>query len=393
VTRFEHLDVAGRRVFVRVDFNVPLQDGAVSDDARIRAALPTIENLIDRNAKVVLGSHLGRPKGQLVDALSLEPVASRLAELLDHQVTLISDSIGEDVQAVLGLQQPGDVVLLENLRFHPGEKANDTAYAESLMQGMDLYVNDAFGVCHREAASVVAAVSEFPSDARAPGFLLEREVAQLRQLLSRPERPFLAVLGGAKVSDKLGVLDQLIQLVDEVCIGGAMAYTFLAAQGGSVGKSRIESDRLDWARELMKRADKAGVRIYLPVDHRGAEAFDREAPILPVSGQEIPSHVMGLDIGPKTAELFSERIAQSRTLFWNGPMGVFEWPDYAAGTLAVARAVADCEGHTVVGGGDSVAALNQSGLAASVDHVSTGGGASLELLEGKQLPGLRALEL
>ena len=393
MSRFERLNCAGRRVLLRVDFNVPLKDGVVTDDARIRAAVPTIESLIDRGAKVVLASHLGRPKGRQDQALSLEPVAGRLAVLIDREVTLVADSIGEDVQAVLGLQQPGDVVLLENLRFRPGEKANDSDFAEALTTGMDLYVNDAFGVCHREAASVVAVVNEFSVADRAPGLLLEREVLQLRRLLSRPQRPFVTVLGVAKVSDKLGVLDQLIQLVDEVCIGGAMAYTFLAAQGGSVGASRIETDRLDWARKLLARADKAGVRIYLPVDHLGAEAFDPDEPVVAIPGQEIPDHLMGLDIGPRTAERFAERIANSQTLFWNGPMGVFEWPSYAQGTLAIARAAADCSGHTVVGGGDSVAALNQSGLATAIDHVSTGGGASLELLEGKQLPGLRALEI
>ena len=391
MVQLESLDLSGRRVFVRVDFNVPIRDGVVQDDTRIRAALPSIQAIVDAGGMPVLASHLGRPKGQRVESLSLAPVAQRLAELSPFEVLFVDDCIGEDVRAVIGTQRHGQILLLENLRFHPGEKANDERFAEDLTSFADRYVNDGFGVCHRAAASVDAAARRFESRHRAPGVLVRRELDELGKLLTPAERPFVAVVGGAKVSDKLGVLDNLLQRVDTLIVGGAMAYTFLAANGVEVGNSRVEEDLIQRARGLLDEARKSHVQVLLPVDHVVASEFDPDALTDQTQGLDIEPGMMGLDIGPQSRLRFREVIERAGTIFWNGPMGVFEWPAFAAGTLAIAEAVASSRAFTVVGGGDSVAAINQSGWADQIDHVSTGGGASLELLEGKSLPGLVAL--
>ena len=391
MVELESLDLSGRRVFVRVDFNVPIRDHIVQDDTRIRAALPSIKAIVEAGGMPVLASHLGRPKGERVASLSLAPVAERLAELSDFEVIFVDDCIGEDVRAVIGTQRHGQILLLENLRFHPGEKANDEGFAEELTSFADRYVNDGFGVCHRAAASVDAAARRFESRHRAPGILVRRELDELGKLLTPAKRPFVAVVGGAKVSDKLGVLDHLLQRVDTLIVGGAMAYTFLAASGVAVGSSRVEEDLLQRARLLLDEARRGNIKVLLPVDHVVASEFAAGARAEQTDGLDIESGAMGLDIGPQSRTRFTEALAQAGTIFWNGPMGVFEWPNFAAGTLAIAEAVATSDAFTVVGGGDSVAAINQSGWADKIDHVSTGGGASLELLEGKSLPGLVAL--
>ena len=391
MVQLDGLDVAGKRVFVRVDFNVPLRDGSVQDDTRIRAALPTIQAIIDAGGMPVLASHLGRPKGQRVEELSLAPVAERLAAVGDFEVIFVENCIGEDVRAVIGTQRHGQVLLLENLRFHPGEKANDADFAQELTGFAERYVNDGFGVCHRAAASVDAAARLFEPRHRAPGLLVQREVDELGQLLDPSRRPFVAVLGGAKVSDKLGVLDHLIRRVDTLIVGGAMAYTFLAARGVDVGGSRIEPELIRRAEGVLEDARRRNVQVVLPTDHVVAAAFDQDAEPIVTTGVDIEAGMMGLDIGPQTQAVFADAVRSAGTVFWNGPMGVFEWAPFAKGTLAVAQAAADSDGLTVVGGGDSVAAINQTGLAGAIDHVSTGGGASLELLEGKTLPGLAAL--
>ena len=391
MTEFEALDLVGRRVFVRVDFNVPLRDGKVQDDTRIRAALPTLAAITEAGGMPVLGSHLGRPKGQRDASLSLAPVAERLAELCNSEVIFVDDCVGEDVRAVIGTQRHGQIVLLENLRFHPGEKANDPDFAEQLTGFAERYINDGFGVCHRAAASVEAAAHRFALRHRAPGLLVGREIEQLVKLVDSAEAPFVAVVGGAKVSDKIGVLSNLLRRVDKVVVGGAMAYTFLKASGVEVGQSRVELDKLAQAESLIEQARRQRVEFILPVDHLAAANFDAEAKPIKTQGADVPADLIGLDIGPRSRTLFTAAIEQARTIFWNGPMGVFEWPAFAGGTLAVAQAVAASSGFSVVGGGDSVAALNQMGLSEQISHVSTGGGASLELLEGKTLPGLAAL--
>jgi len=389
--QLDSMDLAGRRVFLRVDFNVPLRDGVIQDDTRIRAALPSIKTIVDAGGMPVLGSHLGRPKGERVESLSLAPVAERLAELSEFEVIFVDDCIGEDVRAVIGTQRHGQIVLLENLRFHAGEKANDPKFAVELTGFAERYVNDGFGVCHRAAASIESAPKRFEERHRSPGLLVQRELDELGKLLEPARRPFVAVVGGAKVSDKFGVLDNLLKRVDTLIVGGAMAYTLMAANGVEVGDSRVEEHLILRARGLLDDARKSNVQVILPVDHLMAAEFAEDATASETAGLDIPAGMMGLDIGPKSRERFTEVLASAGTIFWNGPMGVFEWPSFAAGTLAVAQAVAGSEGFTVVGGGDSVAAINQSGLAEQIDHVSTGGGASLELLEGKTLPGLAAL--
>ena len=391
MSEMDALDLVGRRVFLRVDFNVPLRDGKVQDDTRIRAALPTIKAIVDAGGMPVLGSHLGRPKGKRDDALSLAPVAECLAELSESEVIFVDDCVGEDVRAVIGTQRSGQIVLLENLRFHSGEKANDADFAEDLTGFADRYINDGFGVCHRAAASVDAAARRFEAHHRSAGRLVQLELAELSKLLDPQERPFVAIVGGAKVSDKLAVLTNLIPRVDSLIIGGAMAYTFLKVLGAEVGDSMVEPELLTKAESLFEQARRRNVEILLPTDHVVALEFAADAAPTISQGRDVPIGMMGLDIGPKSQAYFAAALAQAKTIFWNGPMGVFEWPSFATGTLAVAQAVAESDGFTVVGGGDSVAAVNQSGLADRIDHVSTGGGASLELLEGKILPGLAAL--
>jgi phosphoglycerate kinase len=389
----DDLDVKGKRVLVRVDFNVPLKEDeqgnlVVADDTRIREALPTIRALMQAGAKVILMSHLGRPKGQPDPKYSLAPVARRLEELLGVRVRFVSNIVGEAVRQAINSMPEGGVILLENTRFHPGETKNDPELARQLAELADVYVNDAFGSAHRAHASTEG-VAHYVKQA-AMGYLMKREVEYLGRLLENPEHPFVAILGGAKVSDKIGVIKNLLPRVDRLLIGGAMSYTFLKALGHNVGASRVEEDRLEEARQLYEEAQG---KILLPVDHVVAPEFSNEAPAQVVEG-DIPDGLMGLDIGPKTIERYREEILQARTVVWNGPMGVFEMPSFAKGTFAIAEALAEATDRgalTVVGGGDSVAAITQAGYADRVSHVSTGGGAMLEFLEGKELPGLIAL--
>jgi len=388
----EEIQVEGKRVFVRADLNVPLKDGRITDDTRIRAALPTLRHLLDRGAAVVLASHLGRPKGRPDPAFSLAPVADRLGELLGLSVFLAPDVVGPKVEPLARDLEPGEVLLLENVRFHPGETKNDPELARQLAALADAYVNDAFGTCHRAHASTAGMAAHFPPDRRAAGLLLLEEIRAFERVLDRPEHPYVAVLGGAKVSDKIGVIRNLLPRVDRILVGGAMAYTFLKAQGIEVGDSLVEEDKLELARELLAQAREEGKEIALPADHVIARDLSAEAETRVTDGAEVPAGWKGVDIGPRTRQAYARAVAGARTVVWNGPMGVFEIPAFAEGTVAVARAAADSPAFTVVGGGDSVAAVTQAGLADRISHISTGGGASLELLEGKTLPGIAALE-
>jgi phosphoglycerate kinase len=390
VRSLKDLDVAGKRVFVRADFNVPLKDGAVGDDTRIEATLPTLRWLLEHNAKVVLSSHLGRPKGQPKPEYSLAPVAKVLSEKLGRPVTLAPDCVGEATEKLVNGLQPGQVVLLENLRFHAAEEKNDPAFSAQLARLADVYVNDAFGAAHRAHASTAGMVPLVAQ--RGAGLLLAREVESLSQLLEKPAQPFVAILGGAKVSDKIGVIEHLLGTVQVFAIGGAMAYTFLRAQGKPVGRSRVEEDKIDLARETLARAEQAKVRVLLPVDHLAADKPEAGATTKLVSADAFPDDLLGVDIGPETAKLYAAEIASARTVLWNGPMGIFEIDAFSKGTMAIADALAASKAITVVGGGDSVAALARSGKTDTVTHVSTGGGASLEFLEGRELPGVKALE-
>jgi phosphoglycerate kinase len=382
----ETLDLNNRRVFLRVDFNVPMEGGQITDDNRIRAALPTINALRSKGCKLVIASHLGRPKGA-DPTLSLEPAAARLAELLNCDVLFAHDIVGDDVELLSKELTPGGVMMLENLRFHPGEKGGDDAFAMQLARLGEIYVNDAFGAMHRAETSIAAVVAHF--DTAGIGLLVEKELEALSRCLSGAARPYVAILGGAKVSDKIAVIESLAHRVDHLLIGGAMAYTFLKAQGASVGSSRVEADKLVLAQRLLERCAERGVTVHLPSDHVVNVSFESEAP--PRTVETIEEGDMGLDIGPATVVRYAEVIASAKTLFWNGPMGVFERDVYAAGTRGVAEACAACGGYTVVGGGDSAAAADKFGLADKFTHVSTGGGASLEFIEGKELPGIKAI--
>jgi phosphoglycerate kinase len=388
-------DVANRRVFVRVDHNVPLNDGVVTDDARIRASVPTITELLERGASVVTASHLGRPKGRVKDELRMGPVAARLGELLGQDVQALDEVVGEGASAVCGHIEPGDVVMLENLRFDPREERNDPELAAELGALADVYVDDAFGAVHRAHASVAAMPARFLEEGRpaAAGRLLQGEVESLGRLLESPERPYVAVLGGAKVSDKLGTIGALVERVDAILIGGAMAFTFLAADGGEIGDSLVEPDLLDDVRAVRSRADELGVVIQLPDDVVAAAEASLDAPRQTVPASAIPRGLKGLDIGPRAVEEFARSIADAKTIMWNGPMGVFELEPFGAGTRGVATAIAGAAGYSVAGGGDSLAAVKKYGLEDGFGHLSTGGGASLEFLEGRSLPGIAVLEV
>lgn len=384
----QDLDVTGKRVFVRVDFNVPVdENNNITDDTRIRAALPTIEYLIGQGAKVILASHFGRPKG-VEERYRLTAIARRLSELLQRPVYKAEDSIGEEPRRMIEKMKPGDVLMLENVRFHAGEEKNDPDYARKLAELADVYVNDAFGAAHRAHASTAGIAALLPS---AAGFLMQKEVNALGKVLANPDRPLISVIGGAKVSDKIKLLENFLTRVDTLAIGGGMANTFFKAQGLEVGKSLVEAEYLDFARRLLDSAERQGVRLMLPVDVVAADRMAADASTRVVSPQEVPADWMVLDIGPHSVEQFGEAIKASRTVLWNGPMGVFEIPAFAAGTEGVAKAVAEAPGTTVVGGGDSVAAIEKFGMSHRISHISTGGGASLEFLEGKELPGVAAL--
>nr|WP_130807519.1 phosphoglycerate kinase [Senegalia massiliensis] len=388
----EDLDIRGKRVLVRCDFNVPMDENRnITDDRRIKSALPTIEYILENDGKVVLMSHLGRPKGEPKKEFSLEPVAKRLADLLGREVIFAEDDevVGESAKKAVSEMEIGDVVLLQNTRFRKEEKKNEEEFAKSLASLGDIFVNDAFGTAHRAHASNVGVSKHLPS---AIGYLVKRELDVMAGAISNPERPFLAILGGAKVTDKIGVIENLLDKVDSLIIGGGMSYTFLNAQGHEVGTSLLEKDKVNLAKELMEKAEQKNVKLLLPVDIVITKEFKNDSEYKTVNIDSIPKDMMGLDIGEKTRDLFSEEIKNSKTVIWNGPMGVFEMENFAKGTNRIAEAMAESDATTIIGGGDSAAAVEKTGLNDKMTHISTGGGASLELFEGKKLPGIEAIE-
>ena len=390
IKTIKDIDVANKRVLMRVDFNVPLKGGAITDDTRVQAALPTIRYILDqKGTSLIVMSHLGRPKGKRNESISLKPVSKRLSELLNGRVIMAEDCIGSAVEQQAADLQAGEILLLENLRFHEEEEKNDEAFAQSLGKLGNVYVNDAFGAAHRAHASTEGVTNYLQA---VGGLLMEKEVLFLSRVLENPEPPMVAIIGGAKVSTKIAVLESLLPKCNTLIIGGGMAYTFLKVQDKTVGKSLLEEDYYDTARELLILAQKKGVEIILPVDHVVADEFSENAQPQYVAGADIPDGKVAMDVGTKTLDIFRDRIKSAKLLIWNGPMGVFEFEPFARGTLDTAEMVANCDGITVVGGGDSVAAVNKFGLAEKIDHVSTGGGASLEFLEGKALPGIKALQ-
>lgn len=386
----EDINVAGKKVLVRCDFNVPLDENKrITDENRINGALPTIRYLMDKGAKVILCSHLGRPKGEVNPDFSLRPVADRLSEILGKKVVMTDDCVGASAKAAVDAMADGDVVLLENVRFHKEETKNDPAFAKELASLADIFVNDAFGTAHRAHASTAGVADYLPAVC---GYLIQKEIDIMGNALSDPKRPFVAILGGAKVSDKIGVIENLLEKVDTLIIGGGMAYTFMKAQGYSIGNSICEEDKVDLARSLMQKAKDKGVQLLLPVDNAIANEFKEDAEKKIIDSDNIPDGWMGMDIGTKTIAMFSDAVKNAKTVVWNGPMGVFEFDRFADGTRAMAKAVADADAVTIIGGGDSVAAVKQLGFADKMTHISTGGGASLEFLEGKVLPGIDVLE-
>ena len=382
------IDVAGKKVLVRCDFNVPLKEGVITNDKRIVAALPTIKYLKENGAKVILCSHLGRPKGEWLPEFSLAPVAKRLSELLECEVRMSKDVIGEDAKDISATLKEGEVALLENVRYYKEETKNAPEFAKELASLAEIFVNDAFGTAHRAHASTTGVADYIPAVC---GFLIQKEIDVMGKALDNPVRPFVAVLGGAKVSDKIGVITNLLEKVDTLIVGGAMAYTFLKAEGHNVGISLCEEDKLELASELLAKAKEKGVSLLLPVDHIAADKFDENAEPVAVEGKDIPEGLMGMDIGAKSVELFKEAVKNAKTVIWNGPMGVFEFKNFAGGTFAVAEAIAETDCISIIGGGDSVAAVTKLGFADKMTHISTGGGASLEFLEGLELPGIAAL--
>jgi phosphoglycerate kinase len=383
------IELKGKRVFCRVDFNVPMQDGKISDDTRIKAALPTISYLTEQGAKVILASHLGRPKGQVVEELRLAPVAERLSELSGKDVQKAEEAYGETVQSIIENMQNGEILLLENVRFYPGEEKNDQELAKSFAALADVYVNDAFGAAHRAHASTEGIAHHLPAVA---GLLMEKELSVLGKALSNPERPFTAIIGGAKVKDKIGVIENLLEKVDHLIIGGGLGYTFIKAQGHEIGNSLLEEDKIELAKSFIESAKEKGVKLHLPIDAVVTAEFSPDAETDNVDIDAIPKDKMALDIGPKTSELFADVIKGSKLVIWNGPMGVFEFDKFANGTRTVAQALAEAnDTYSIVGGGDSAAAAEKFGLAEKMSHISTGGGASLEFMEGKELPGVVAL--
>jgi len=387
----EDINVKGKKVLVRCDFNVPIVEGKITDENRLLGAIPTIEYLVNNNAKVILCSHLGKPKGEPKPELSLSPVAARLSELLNKKIIFAADDnvVGDKAKSAISDMNDGDIVLLQNTRFRKEETKNEENYSKELASLCDLFVNDAFGTAHRAHCSTVG-VTEFVEESVC-GYLIQKELKFLGEAIENAEKPFTAILGGSKVSDKINVINNLLEKVDNLLIGGAMAYTFLKAKDYKMGISRVEEDKIDYALEMMDKAKEKGVKLYLPIDHVVATEFDKNANPVITEDENIQDGYMALDIGPKTRELYAEVIAKSKTIIWNGPMGVFEFENFNKGTIAVGEAMANCDGITIIGGGDSAAAVNIFGLGDKMTHISTGGGASLEFLEGKELPGIVAL--